>query len=722
MQVGINFKQDQIWRFDGQVYRFLRQSDGDVLQLQNERTGDLLKVETERGEVRLPSLAWASAEFAAGRLVRPPAPNRNRTERLRLQREQDALEIYRRDPKAKMRGLIVRELDKLEFISNFGFEIHLILRRLWRLHPTEAAAFSRPPHVSTVRRWWLERGVEGERTARSMLNMKGRSPRASKLNPLIQNWIGEACELYWSKQNWGVGAACDHVRSKVGEHNDTTHCQLLRAPSRETVRRAITRRKSYQTMVSKYGRHYADMKMKASGRGLVAHHILEIIVMDHTPVDVMVIDIDNRLPLGRPYLTVMIDVYSRCVISFVLSFEPPSLYSITECIKRGNRPKREPEAIDPVFSRLNDIFGRPGELLIDNGWEFAGSAFEDALADSGITLRLAPIKTPEFKAIGERFFETLNSKLFDQLGGATLSPKALKDLDIDPSKTAVLTLHELEHLIWNAICVYHFDEHRTLGAPPGSVWMADAAKRGIDVIGDDSELDKMLGAVKTGARLSRGGVQFQNLRYSDPGRVRQLLDDLVALEPKRNRPSGSEVAKVKFKYNPADLSQIHVWNERRNEYVSLPCLYEDYSKNLSVYQHKRFQDYAEARGIEFSSEKQRLEVRQNFRELIDSFAGDLKIRQRRVLERIKNSPTVNARIELSVAEARHDGLSQIIDQEPLAASRNDGGLVPTRPSRGGKSPPPAKKRHTPPSSSTPVEVWRHEPEDDESDDWKEFTK
>lgn len=47
--------------------------------------------------------------------------------------------------------------------------------------------------------------------------------------------------------------------------------------------------------------------------------------MDHTRADFfVVVDVGGLRMLGRPWLTVLIDVHSRCVVGWVLSFEPPS--------------------------------------------------------------------------------------------------------------------------------------------------------------------------------------------------------------------------------------------------------------------------------------------------------------------------------------------------------------------------------------------------------------
>ena len=50
--------------------------------------------------------------------------------------------------------------------------------------------------------------------------------------------------------------------------------------------------------------------------------------MEHTPVDLIVVDDRHRLPIGRPYLTAAIDVFSRCVVGVVVTLEAPSALSV----------------------------------------------------------------------------------------------------------------------------------------------------------------------------------------------------------------------------------------------------------------------------------------------------------------------------------------------------------------------------------------------------------
>lgn len=99
-----------------------------------------------------------------------------------------------------------------------------------------------------------------------------------------------------------------------------------------------------------------------------------------------------------------------------------------ECLRRANLPKSVYEDRRGAPQSLVNIYGRFDEIIVDNGKEFAGVAMEHTLADLGTTLRLAPVASPQHKAIVERFFGTLNSLLVRKLPGAKLPIHAMREL------------------------------------------------------------------------------------------------------------------------------------------------------------------------------------------------------------------------------------------------------------------------------------------------------
>ncbi|MFG6531383.1 MULTISPECIES: hypothetical protein [unclassified Sulfitobacter] len=85
-------------------------------------------------------------------------------------------------------------------------------------------------------------------------------------------------------------------------------------------------------MARREGRDKAERRYLATPGMLVANDPHDIVQIDHTKVDVTVVDPVTRRPLGRPTLTVAIDVNTRMVLGFHLSLEPPSLLAVALCL------------------------------------------------------------------------------------------------------------------------------------------------------------------------------------------------------------------------------------------------------------------------------------------------------------------------------------------------------------------------------------------------------
>jgi putative transposase len=66
---------------------------------------------------------------------------------------------------------------------------------------------------------------------------------------------------------------------------------------------------------------------------------MDVVQIDHTLVDVMVVDREHRRSIGRPWLTLAVDVASRAVIGFTVSLENPSALSVSRVLSHAVVPK-----------------------------------------------------------------------------------------------------------------------------------------------------------------------------------------------------------------------------------------------------------------------------------------------------------------------------------------------------------------------------------------------
>ena len=94
----------------------------------------------------------------------------------------------------------------------------------------------------------------------------------------------------------------------------TCRARGLPVPSRGVIVRRIAALDPHAATTARNGSDAARALESAGGRVPPVTSVLEQVQIDHTVVDLIVVDERHRLPIGRPYVTVAIDVFSRSVV------------------------------------------------------------------------------------------------------------------------------------------------------------------------------------------------------------------------------------------------------------------------------------------------------------------------------------------------------------------------------------------------------------------------
>lgn len=241
----------------------------------------------------------------------------------------------------------------------------------------------------------------------------------------------------------------------------------MKPPHRRTIV-ARLRDIDLQTRAKRRGEQKIVKATTAVPGALGASHPLEIVQIDHTKADVFVVDEENRQPVGRPWLTLAMDVCSRMVTGFYLTMDAPSRLSTSLCLLHSVFDKsawlREREIPEPW-----PVAGLPDLLHVDNGADFRSRAFKRGCQDAGVAIEWRPPGEPRFGGHIERLIGTQMGKLH-LLPGTTFSNE--QELgEYDSKRHAALTLRELERYIaLDIVGSYHQSIHSSLGRPPLAVW------------------------------------------------------------------------------------------------------------------------------------------------------------------------------------------------------------------------------------------------------------
>ena len=304
----------------------------------------------------------------------------------------------------------------------------------------------------------------------------------------------------------------------------------------------------------------AQEAMKATPGKLQVERPLDLVQIDHTQMDIVVVDEETRQFVARPWLTLGIDVFSRMVTGFALSFDPPQRTSVGLCLLHSVFDKtawlREFE-IDLPWP----VAGLPRRLGVDNGAEFHSKDFIAACRDFGIKVEHRPGGQKHFGGHIERLIGTKMGAI-QLLPGTTHGSVAARQ-GYDPQDFAVLTMRELEKwLTLEIVGKYHQTVHRSLLRPPIAVWREWEDKIPFELPSD--RLAFWISFLPSEVRsLQRDGIDLFHIRYwSDAlrGDVGRAPDPLTV------------------KYDPRDMSCVFVrrmngrWIEARYRDLRRPAI------------------------------------------------------------------------------------------------------------------------------------------------------
>lgn len=466
---------------------------------------------------------------------------------------------------------------------------------------------------STLYRW-LERydvtGLVASLMERNRPGGKGKSRLSPEVDAIIQEAIKKE---YLTDQRKPLAKVHQVVATMC-------HRAGLPLPHANTIRNRIGQLTEYNRLRYRYGKAKADEEL-APHRGEFpgADFPLAVVQIDHTLLDIMLVDEAHRLPVGRPYITVALDVFSRMVTGFHISLDPPGAMGTGLCMANSMLPKEQVLALYDMDSEW-PCWGVMRMVHLDNAQEFHGTMLKRACEQYGIEINWRPAGTPRYGGHVESYIGTVLGEIHS-LAGTTFSSVAERE-DYPSEERAALTLRELEKWLLTFITkVYHRRKHSTTGLTPLELY-----KQGI--FGTDTQTGTGLPfrfANEEKVRLDflpfeertvqEYGVLIDHIHYNS-----DVLRRWVKATDKNKRRR-----KLSFKRDPRDISVVYFYDPELEEHFAIP--YRDTSRPpMSIWEHREavrrvreqgipvdevqlFAAYEEMREIEAQAVKQTKAVR-----------------------------------------------------------------------------------------------------------------
>ena len=244
---------------------------------------------------------------------------------------------------------------------------------------------------------------------------------------------------------------------------------------------------------------------------------------DHTVLDVLVLG-DGGDPV-RPWLTVIMDDYSRAIAGFFLTTAAPSAANTALALRQAIWRKVDPDWL---------VCGIPEQLYVDNGSDFVSEHIGQACIALKVRLIHSRPGRPRGRGKIERFFRTINDMFLPDVPGHLIKGKPLSGAAINLAELTARFerfLHE----------VYHRRKHGTTGEEPHARWQSGGFLPNLPE--SREALDMLLLRVPKPRKVGRDGIRFMGRRYVEPTLAAFVGEQVDVL------------------YDPRDLAEVRVYHD-----------------------------------------------------------------------------------------------------------------------------------------------------------------
>jgi len=437
---------------------------------------------------------------------------------------------------------------------------------------------------------WYWKWVFGGRDIRALVDFhSGRGNHESRLEDWEKEEINAAIdEVYNSEIRGSEGATWNRARDRIllRAKRDKLEISSYKAKNgqkakevigKNAVARLIAQREHFPIAVNRFSRSKANQQFRNLGAGPSGEYSLSAYEVDHTPLDLLVRHDDSDTILGRPWLTAIIDRWSRMIVGYHISFAPPSWLTVMAALRLAlSRKEKFLESMGGRFRFEWNCYGVPDKLFCDNGREFRSESMRMTQVVLNMPVYDVPRGRGDLKGKIERWLRKHNQELVHLMPGTTRSNPQDRG-EYDSALNADLKLSVVKRIVAiYVVDVYNQSRHTTTDEIPSERW-----ERGLQLGGGEKppppeELIAPLTGLVVRRKLRREGVRYNRLRWNS--------NELQAL---MNRIGPS--ANVMVRIDPLEIKTAYVLDEDADDWVSGDLISETEVEKLTLsqYEHLR---------------------------------------------------------------------------------------------------------------------------------------
>lgn len=285
--------------------------------------------------------------------------------------------------------------------------------------------------------------------------------------------------------------------------------------------------------------------------------------IDSTQADFyLVSDYDRSKLVGRPTVTIAIDVVTRTIVGISVGFESPSWKTtmmvlsnvagdkVAFCNRFGIEIKEEEWPISNMI---------PNRIVTDRGPEFLNSNMQQVVDNLGVIVEYTPSYRADLKGVVERMMGTVQKDLRGFTDGEVSTDIRKKANKYDYRMNASLTLYEFTQLIIKAIL--HHNNHHVLSNYQRTEDMIKQEMKPIPLEIWNYSQENMMGynyiennfvnlcvMPREKAKVTAKGIEFRNILYGCESGLKEQW--FVVARNKGDYP-------IEVSFDPRDTSKIY---------------------------------------------------------------------------------------------------------------------------------------------------------------------